>query len=162
MKFDDIITDIGEFGPYQIKVFLMVGLIGIPVGYNQMAQVFYASKSDHWCAVQEWAEDYQRCGDPGNVGYYLDCIHAIRNASIPYSISKEGDIIYDQCHKYDLDYSSFNWTEGPSETSTDGEFPEVPCDEGWIYDRHENPRTIISDVSEVVSYVIIFTHYPRS
>lgn len=149
MKFDDIVTDIGEFGPYQIKVFLMVGLIGIPVGFNQMAQVFFAIKSDHWCAVDEWRVDYQRCGDQAARGerYYLECLHALRNASIPYSIDDDnnGELVFEHCSKYDLDYAEFNWTEAYLYEESE-EPKERDCDDGWIYDRSQYPRTIISDV----------------
>jgi len=32
MLFDDILREIGEFGPYQILLYILLGLAGIPTG----------------------------------------------------------------------------------------------------------------------------------
>lgn len=149
MKFDDIVIDIGEFGPYQIKVFLMVGLIGIPVGFNQMAQVFYASKVDHWCAVEEWTSQLDNCGDPKvDRGTYLDCIHTLRNMSIPQEEDDNGSFMFSKCSKYNMVFS--NWTDDNYVyVDQNPDVEPIGCDEGWVYDRSENPRTIISDFNLV-------------
>lgn len=149
MKFDDIVIDIGEFGPYQIKVFLMVGLIGIPVGFNQMAQVFYASKVDHWCAVEEWTSQLDNCGDPKvDRGTYLDCIHTLRNMSIPQEEDDNGNFMFSKCSKYNMVFS--NWTDDNYVyVDQNPDVEPIGCDEGWVYDRSENPRTIISDFNLV-------------
>ncbi|KAJ8026748.1 Organic cation transporter protein [Holothuria leucospilota] len=149
MKFDDIVIDIGEFGPYQIKVFLMVGLIGIPVGFNQMAQVFYASKVDHWCAIEEWTSQLDNCGDPKvDRGTYLDCIHTLRNMSIPQEEDDNGNFMFSKCSKYNMVFS--NWTDDNYVyVDQNPDVEPIGCDEGWVYDRSENPRTIISDFNLV-------------
>ena len=51
MTFDDILGQIGEFGPYQRRVYFMVFIIAVPCAYHQMAQVFLDGATDHWCDV---------------------------------------------------------------------------------------------------------------
>lgn len=143
MKFDDILKSIGEFGPYQIKIYFMVCLIGIPVAMNQMGQVFYAANTDHWCAVAEWESNYDACSDLDG-DEYMGCIHQYRNASIPPD-EEEEDRLYAQCSKYDANYTT--WADGYY--AGDETTRQTDCDEGWIYDKSEYTRTIKTDVSIV-------------
>ncbi|PIK50849.1 putative organic cation transporter protein-like [Apostichopus japonicus] len=139
MKFDDILKSIGEFGPYQIKIYFMVCLIGIPVAMNQMGQVFYAANTDHWCAVAEWESNYDACSDLDG-DEYMGCIHQYRNASIPPDEEDE-DRLYAQCSKYDANYTT--WADGYY--AGDETTRQTDCDEGWIYDKSEYTRTIKTD-----------------
>ncbi|PIK38567.1 putative organic cation transporter protein-like [Apostichopus japonicus] len=76
--------------------------------------------------------------------------HALRNASVPYSIDDDnnGELVFEHCSKYDLDYAEFNWTEAYLYEESE-EPKERDCDDGWIYDRSQYPRTIISDFNLV-------------
>lgn len=139
MKFDDILKSIGEFGPYQIRIYVMVCLIGVPVAMNQMAQVFLAARTEHWCAVEEWESDVDACADLTEDAY-LGCIHKYRNASIPIKEDDDGKY-YSQCQKFDATYP--NWDDeyyaGKETNDT------IDCDEGWVYDQSEYTRTIRTD-----------------
>ncbi|KAJ8025317.1 Organic cation transporter protein [Holothuria leucospilota] len=142
MKFDNILEYIGQFGPYQVRIYILVCLIGGPVAMNSMAQVFFGAASDHWCAVDEWDQEVKRCTDERNNGMmedYLSCIHKYRNISIPVAVDDNGEVYYERCSKYEIytnwsDYMIVNQT-----TLTTG------CDVGWVYDRSMSTRTIITD-----------------
>lgn len=129
---------IGEFGPYQIKVYVMVCLIGMPVAMNQMAQVFYAASTDHWCNVKEWEANYDACAQLGG-DEYLACLHKYRNSSIP--PDSDEDRTHTQCSKYDANYVT--WTEGYYAGNETSEI--IDCDEGWVFDDSEYTRTIQMD-----------------
>lgn len=150
MKFDDILKSIGEFGPYQIRIYLMVCLIGVPVAMNQMAQVFLAARTDHWCAVEEWDSDVDECADlTGDA--YLGCIHKHRNASIPIEEDDDGKY-YSQCQKFDANYPE--WDDGYYAGKETNE--TIDCDEGWVYDQSEYTRTIRTDVC--ISFFLFSFH----
>lgn len=146
MKYDDILSSIGEFGPYQIRVFLLVCLVSIPVACNNLTQVFFSQPSDHWCAVEEWNDDVESCTDLlTNQEAYLDCLYQYRNASIPLEQNSDGEVVYAQCDKYDINYEPWNEDFLASNVTND----VIKCDEGWVHDEYEYQRTIISDVSTV-------------
>ena len=54
MYFDELLTGyLGDFGRYQLLVFVMVSLVNIPVGFNTMGIVFLAGVPQHWCHVPQ-------------------------------------------------------------------------------------------------------------
>ncbi|KAI0242171.1 Organic cation transporter protein [Lamellibrachia satsuma] len=91
MLFDDILKEIGECGPYQILLYILLGLAGIPTGFQNMSITFLGADMDHWCHVPQLANlsgDQQR---------YI---------SIP--SDEVGRQTYSQCYMYDIDYSGFD------------------------------------------------------
>ena len=50
MKFDEILTQLGAFGPYQRRTYFLLCLISIPGAWHKLVQVFFAGKSDYWCS----------------------------------------------------------------------------------------------------------------
>lgn len=142
MKFDDVLKSIGEFGPYQIKVCLLVGSYGIFVGMNLLAQVFTGASSDHWCNVKEWKAEYDACSDL-NGDEYLSCLHQYRDASIPKVGPGDAESLYSQCSKYDANYAT--WADGYfAGNETD---QVIRCDDGWTFDQSVYKSTIRSEVS---------------
>ena len=51
IRLDDILVQIGEFGPYQKRVFAVVCMIVFTASWQSMIIVFLAASVDHWCAV---------------------------------------------------------------------------------------------------------------
>ena len=52
MYFDDLLTEhIGEFGRYQILLFIGIYCISIPATFDTMGIVFIAGIPRHWCDV---------------------------------------------------------------------------------------------------------------
>lgn len=51
--FDDILPHIGEFGTYQIILFLLTAPFCFFLAFSYFSQVFITLIPDHWCAVPE-------------------------------------------------------------------------------------------------------------
>lgn len=145
MKFDDILRQIGELGPFQMKIVFLVALAMLPEALNSMIAVFATADMDHWCHVEEWTDSVQNCNSNlttfGQNEQYIECIHKYRDASIP--IKKiDDEPVYANCIMYDKEYPSELTEEyytGDSENSTRG------CTEGWVYDRSQYRSTIVSE-----------------
>ena len=51
MDYEDVYTHLGEFGRYQIWMFFLLGIIGFPVAFNNMAIVWLVFLSIGNCFV---------------------------------------------------------------------------------------------------------------
>ena len=134
MDFDQILRLLGEFGPYQKRIFFLICLLDVPVAFHMLAQVFMGPVSDHWCAVSAWAD-----GDcaPFNLTE-SQCALAKRNASVPWDA---GRARYDQCRRYNVSGLSFRPGLDTSNLTVEG------CLDGWVYDTSQYKSTIKTDVS---------------
>ena len=140
MHFDRILGLLGEFGPYQRRIFFLICLVSVPGAFHKLAQVFLGASSDHWCAVPEW--DNQDC-----TAWNLtdaECELAKKNASIPQS-DGEG---YDQCERYNVTGVSFHPGLDPRNLSVEG------CLDGWVFDTSQYQTTIKTDVR--VNHYVFF------
>ena len=63
--FDQVLDEIGPFGPYQVYNMVLLGLAGLPVGANSMANVFLAGLPDHSCRASQNASRDGGAGDAG-------------------------------------------------------------------------------------------------
>ena len=50
MNFDELLEEIGPFGPYQIYMVVLIGLVQLPVGANHLASVFLAGLPTYHCS----------------------------------------------------------------------------------------------------------------
>ncbi|XP_072178172.1 organic cation transporter protein-like [Diadema setosum] len=139
MKFDDILLEIGEFGRYQRWVYTMVIITSIPVAFHQMAQVFLAGASDHWCEVASW-QDYD-CEANGLSD--ADCADLKRNASSPMN-GTEDQL---QCYKYEV-VDEMEFHPGLNPTSYN-DTTLIECNDGWVYDKSQYKSSIIQDFNLV-------------
>ncbi|KAJ8029621.1 Organic cation transporter protein [Holothuria leucospilota] len=142
MKADEIFQYIGEFQYFQWLVYSAVCISSVVSGMVTFAQVFLAPSVDHWCAVSEWADDVDECLT-SDKNLYLECIHNLRNASIPLEEDS-----YSKCSKYDVSYPT-DWYEGFSAYNYTN--VTIPCDEGWVYDRSVYQSSIIMEFDLVCS-----------
>lgn len=145
MKFDDVLSCIGEFGRYQRRMYFLFCLVAIAVAFQQMLQVFHmGTNEDHWCAVEEYSYEVEQCyrnyrkSDPE---MYLDCIHQYRNATIP---RVNGTGTFQQCKRYDGIYQ-VNASGTSVSYTVERRNQTVACDQGWVQDRSNLVRTINSD-----------------
>ena len=53
---DQIINAIGDFGKWQLKYFLLVGLITLPTAFPVLSIVFTAASTDYWCSMPQSLE----------------------------------------------------------------------------------------------------------
>ncbi|XP_071501087.1 organic cation transporter protein-like [Diadema antillarum] len=139
-KLDDILKDIGEFGPYQRRVFLICCIIIFFNSWISMITVFLSASMDHWCAVPEW-DDF----DCSGAGLTPDaCAAAKRNASIPFNFTADGELVYEQCLKYNVSNVDFSPELFPQDYGVaPGEV--IACDQGWEYDRSQYKSSIVTE-----------------
>ncbi|WAR09240.1 LOW QUALITY PROTEIN: ORCT-like protein, partial [Mya arenaria] len=117
MKFDEILTEIGEFGTYQKRLYFLICLPSINAGIFMVISVFLLGVPDHRCALPGVENDtYQ----------IQDLFHErLVNRSIPPS-TDEG-LTYDECNIYTDDGSEYGGFSRPANATT------VACDR-WVYD----------------------------
>ncbi|KAJ8026852.1 Solute carrier family 22 member 7 [Holothuria leucospilota] len=142
MHYDDILHQIGEFGPYQKVIFLLVTVCSLFSPINVVSQAFLAGNVDHWCGVSAWT-DCDCTVEPLNAPEVSWCSELKKNLSIPWT-DQQG---FDQCYKYDLPQEWIGNCSMIVEVETFNVSGRVPCDEGWVYDRTQYKTTITSDVS---------------
>lgn len=64
MKFDEIVTKLGEFGPYQKRVFFLLSPAAMSCGIQIMISVFNMGVPFHRCAIPEWEQDTWQIQSP--------------------------------------------------------------------------------------------------
>ncbi|KAK6170919.1 hypothetical protein SNE40_019202 [Patella caerulea] len=121
MKFDDILEHLGDFGPYQKRLYILVCLPAIIVACQVLLPVFILDIPAHRCAVPSLSNDtYAIQGT-----WHQDLI----NQSIP--SSKDG---WSKCNVY-----SYN---------KDGNRTEVGCNK-WVYDQSQYESTFTTEVDMI-------------
>ncbi|GFY79487.1 carcinine transporter [Trichonephila inaurata madagascariensis] len=119
--FEDILKDVGGFGPYQkilIVIFLIPSSIVIP--WFSMSSIFLASTPDHWCYVPEVAHS---------------------NLSTETQRQLVSPAHDRRCSMYDVDYASLMESKN---YSIDPSWPIKECDNGWQFDKANYDATSVS------------------
>ncbi|XP_030851384.1 organic cation transporter protein [Strongylocentrotus purpuratus] len=137
MRFDDILGELGSFGPYQRRVYLVVCLMAASTAFHSMTQVFIAGTTDHWCKTDYWDAN---CSE-WNLSP-TDCKEAKKNGSIPVSYGDDGELVYDQCYMYNITGIEFDPSYDPS---MNGTASTIPCQDGWEHDKSQLKSSIIQD-----------------
>mgnify|MGYP001801635270 FL=1 len=134
MEFDDILNRIGGFGRVQIILYILLGILGIPCGMQNLGMVFFGASMEHWCQVDE-----------------LSFLAPEQIRTITAVYKEDGTL--DGCRFYKLDFSMYsnktlkswnrtimlqNLTEADTET----------CDM-WYYDYSEFKSTVRSKVRHI-------------
>ena len=132
----DVNTVIGDFGVYQLRVFLVVFLFGL-LSMESIQIVFIGADIPHWCRVPELAD----------LPYDVQ-----KNVAIPTeSVNHDGSIEYSSCDMFSLNYSVYNRSEFYSwnrSLMVNNETAVVPCSQ-WIYDQSQFTSTITSKVRKI-------------
>ncbi|KAH9525167.1 hypothetical protein Btru_000522 [Bulinus truncatus] len=131
-KFDDVIHELGEFGTYQKRMFLLACLVSIPTSFHILMSVFILAVPDHRCAIPELDNDtYKSQGQ-----WHDDLI----NRSIPWQSEKK---MYSQCELFVKDVTQSDWTNRTRK-----------CHK-WVYSRDIFQSTFVTEANMVcddVSY----------
>ncbi|XP_031443379.1 solute carrier family 22 member 4-like isoform X1 [Clupea harengus] len=118
-EYDEIIAILGEWGPFQALIYILLSLSAIPSGYTALSMVFLADIPPHHCRLPFLNSSY------GGLGY---------NLSIPTEEVK-GKIILSRCRRYieqgDSDAVFGNDTEG--------------CLDGWVFSKERYVSTIVTE-----------------
>ncbi|KAL7031083.1 hypothetical protein ACKWTF_006893 [Chironomus riparius] len=135
MDFDNILDEIGEFGKFQLKNYILVCLPVFYAAANSLSYVFTSRAPNYRCSVPQ-------CENSDDTYYNQEWIKDV----LPGSVSDTtGKFIPEQCFQYGLK-DNINETL-PSENNTclglwfDSEV-KTRCNE-WIFDEHET--TIVND-----------------
>ncbi|XP_071115287.1 organic cation transporter protein-like [Haliotis cracherodii] len=139
MKFEDIVTLLGEFGPYQKRLYFLLCIPMISSGVQIMMTVFTLGVPDHRCALPDWYNDtYAIQGEQ----------HARAiNAAIP--LSNEGTQLYSSCFINNV----INGTNGDAfYTNTSRK-----C-EKWVYATDMFSSTIVTKFGWVCDLQLTKTH----
>ncbi|XP_072256939.1 solute carrier family 22 member 4-like [Pyxicephalus adspersus] len=130
LDYDQAISFLGDWGPYQLIVFFLLSASTIPNGFNGMSVMFLAAIPEHRCRVP----------DSANLSL------AWRNVSIPWE-EKDGDLIQSRCWRYKLDtlknYSDLGLLPGLQVNLSD--IKKEKCLDGWEFDRDIYRSTIITE-----------------
>ncbi|GFN93714.1 organic cation transporter protein [Plakobranchus ocellatus] len=132
MKFDDLITELGEFGPYQQRVYFIVCLVGISTALQTMAVVFIQATPDHRCALPGLPNDTYASQGPWHD-------HLV-NVSIPWN---DEDKIYDKCELRKVPGNLDNDT--------------YSCNT-WVYSEDPFKSTFVNDIDLVCNDKSLVTY----
>lgn len=126
MRFDELVVHLGEFGPYQKKIYFLLCYPVFVCAFQKLVWVFVAANPFHRCWLPE--DEISNLTNP----YYLS--NEILNISIPWD---EANHRWDSCHKYQH-YIATN------ESILRNSSALVKCDR-WIYDRSQYTTSAITD-----------------
>jgi len=129
----DVNTFIGDFGVYQLRIFLVVCFMAMTAMYS-IQIVFVGAVMPHWCRVPELD----------------DLPHDVqKNVAIPaQSMDRDGSVEYSSCEMFSINYSAYNrsqfysWNRSLMITN---QTSLVQCSE-WTYDQSQFISTIVSKV----------------
>jgi len=130
---DDVNSYIGDFGVYQLRVFIVMCVMSL-ISLESIHIVFIGADMPHWCHVPELYE----------LPYDVQ-----KNVAIPAeSVNRDGYIEYSSCEMFSLNYSVYNrsqfynWNRSliiTNDTSV------VECSQ-WMYDQSQFISTIVKKV----------------
>ncbi|XP_070190982.1 organic cation transporter protein-like [Littorina saxatilis] len=138
MKFDDILEEIGEFGWYQRRVYLLAAAPSILIAFETLGVIFIFFIPDHRCAIPGYSGD---SFFPQNDSHSL-----LINQTIPFTNGK-----LDRCHVLSnggpdvlLNVS----TNGNASYAFNASYSQSKC-ESWVYDHSVFESTIATDFDVV-------------
>ncbi|XP_069754329.1 organic cation/carnitine transporter 2-like [Narcine bancroftii] len=126
--YDEITAFLGDWGPFQKLIFLILSFSVFPNGFSGLSIIFIGDVPDHRCSI------------PAN----LNLSEAWMNRTIP--LVPGDDPHYSKCSRYRLDV-----IVNLSETFPDPDLVNMsgveqePCLDGWEYSREQYISTIVSE-----------------
>lgn len=143
MAYDDVILQMGEFGHYQRRIYLLLCLPAISCAFHKIAGVFLSAKMNARCLLPH--ENLE------NATYFLS--PHVMNASYPLDYDQQELL---QCYRLDI-FNIFNETMINRHVNTDNSFNQKsfisntvniqelkPC-EVYVYDRSKYKSTTTSE-----------------
>ncbi|KAF3843298.1 hypothetical protein F7725_002147 [Dissostichus mawsoni] len=153
--YEESVSFLGTWGPFQKRVFLLLCLTSIPGGYNLLSVIFLLATPSHHCHI------------PAQSNLSEDWIQA----SIPVQVAG-GRPERSSCSRYELDLvqnlsavggkPALNWILNQSSAEVlMSSLKREGCKDGWTYSTEHYKSTV---VSEVLSYTaaVEFTPTPLS
>ncbi|XP_061104737.1 organic cation/carnitine transporter 2-like [Conger conger] len=134
--YDDVTTFLGEWGPFQKLIMLLLCISVIPNGLSGLCIVFLAGTPPHHCLI------------PPNANISAEW----RSYSIPLE-EDDGVMRYSKCTRYKLDVIT-RLSDNGSVPGIDVNVTEIEqevCKDGWEYDREMYASTIVTEWDLVCS-----------
>ncbi|KAM6969806.1 organic cation/carnitine transporter 2-like [Aplochiton taeniatus] len=121
---------LGEWGPFQQRVFLLLCLSVIPNGFSGLSMVFIGDTPAHHCLI------------PASANLSAEW----RNHSIPLENSS-GTVTLSKCTRYNLDDVKSFSARGlvPGVNVNLSQVPQETCLDGWEYDREMYIATTVTE-----------------
>ncbi|XP_032266105.1 solute carrier family 22 member 7 isoform X2 [Phoca vitulina] len=131
MRFEELLDQVGSFGPFQLWNVALLALPRVLLPMNFLLPVFLAAVPAHRCALP---------GAPANFSH--------QDAWLEAHLPQEPDGTLSSClyftHSQALPNTTF-WGAGQSPGQLEGEPSTAPCPQGWDYDRSEFSSTIATE-----------------
>uniref|UniRef100_A0A3Q2FGY5 Solute carrier family 22 member 21 n=1 Tax=Cyprinodon variegatus TaxID=28743 RepID=A0A3Q2FGY5_CYPVA len=132
VDYESATSFLGEWGPFQQRVFFLLCLSFIPNGLTALSMVFLGGTPAHRCMLPA----------------HLNLSAAWRNSSIPLEedASRGGDLVPSKCFRYKLEHL-MNYSETGLLPGVDVNLSNVPkegCLDGWEFDHSLYTSTIVT------------------
>ncbi|KAK5890236.1 hypothetical protein CesoFtcFv8_013776 [Champsocephalus esox] len=143
--YEESVSFLGTWGPFQKRVFLLLCLTSIPGGYNILSVIFLLAKPSHHCHI------------PAQSNLSQDWIQA----SIPLQVAG-GRLERSSCSRYELDLvqnlsavggkPALNWILNQSSVEVlVSSLKREGCKDGWTYSTEHYESTVVSEFNLVCS-----------
>ncbi|XP_046582562.1 organic cation transporter protein-like [Haliotis rubra] len=139
MKYDAIVKLLGDFGPYQKRLYFLLCIPMISVGIQTMLTVFTLGVPDHRCALPDWDNDTYTIQGEQHQNAVL--------AAIP--PATEGTQLYSSC----LIRNAINETDGQAFNTNSTR----KC-EKWVYDSDMFSSTVVTKFGWVCDMKLTKSH----
>ncbi|XP_023383298.1 solute carrier family 22 member 7 isoform X2 [Pteropus vampyrus] len=131
MGFEELLDQVGGFGPFQLRNMVLLALPRMMLPMHFLLPIFLAAVPAHRCALP---------GTPANFSR--------QDTWLEVYLPKELDGMLSSCLRFTHPQALPNTTlrgEGQSPGELQGEPTTVPCPQGWVYDRSEFSSTIATE-----------------
>ncbi|XP_072123269.1 solute carrier family 22 member 2-like isoform X1 [Mobula birostris] len=125
--FDDVLVEVGGFGPYQSRVFLLMYLSSALFSWLYFGFVFLAVTPDHWCRSPGASELREKCNWS---------LNQEKNYTLP--AGRPGISSYSHCKRFDLDWNSSSISCDnplPFAWNHSRDLPVTTCQDGWEFEN---------------------------
>lgn len=140
--FQNLLLQVGNYGRWQIRVFLIASFCGVFTALHNISAAFIAATPEHWCHVAP-LDDL-----PGS-----SSSQDLRNGSVPWVVEWDGKGKYSSCKYYDR-----NWTGLVASGLQGDDLPLLPTEgvptavcRDWVYDHSVYETTAVEEWELVCS-----------
>ncbi|XP_067834866.1 solute carrier family 22 member 13b isoform X2 [Heptranchias perlo] len=127
--FGEILKAVGEFGPFQKRLLVLICLPNLFMGFHLLAQIFTGASVQHYCRTN----------------WILNTSAGLaKEEQMLLTLPKEKDGSYQKCKMYtpnrdkDIDWISLH-----------GNRSTVTCEEGWVYNTSQYTSTLVTEFNLV-------------